>query len=382
MQMEIRRDYKGQKGLRQQVLDAGLCTNCGACLNLCPYHTAYQDNTIFIDTCDREEGRCYAFCPRTYTDLQALRQNLFNPDQFTPELGPIKEFYMTRAADPEVRRSAQHGGTVTTLLSLALQEGLIDAAVLAEEGRTFLPAGVVAKTPSEVIRRARSKFVVSPNVATFNQAAKSGLEKIGVVATPCQAMALAKMRLKPLPQKDSNIDKLHLVIGLFCGWALSWRELKSLLQGKKMGEDSIVGLDIPPSKHHSMEVHTQNGIMEISLDEVLPTVRKACQYCYDMTAEFSDVSVGSARLPEGWEVARGWNQVLVRTQIGQELIDLARSRGLLEFRDIPEGNWEKLKRASVNKKRAAIQNLVQRSGSSQDLLYLNYQDPILRNFTE
>lgn len=382
MQMEIRRDYKGQKGLRQQVLDAGLCTNCGACLNLCPYHTAYQDNTILIDTCDREEGRCYAFCPRTYTDLQALRQNLFNPDQFTPELGPIKEFYMTRAADPEVRRSAQHGGTVTTLLSLALQEGLIDAAVLAEEGRTFLPAGVVAKTPSEVIRRARSKFVVSPNVATFNQAAKSGLEKIGVVATPCQAMALAKMRLKPLPQKDSNIDKLHLVIGLFCGWALSWRELKSLLQGKKMGEDSIVGLDIPPSKHHSMEVHTQNGIMEISLDEVLPTVRKACQYCYDLTAEFSDVSVGSARLPEGWEVARGWNQVLVRTQIGQELIDLARSRGLLEFRDIPEGNWEKLKRASVNKKRAAIQNLVQRSGSSQDLLYLDYQDPVLRNFME
>ncbi|MDH4267593.1 MAG: 4Fe-4S binding protein, partial [Deltaproteobacteria bacterium] len=65
--MEIRRDYKGQKGLRQQVLDAGLCTNCGACLNLCPYHTAYQDNTILIDTCDREEGRCYAFCPRTYT---------------------------------------------------------------------------------------------------------------------------------------------------------------------------------------------------------------------------------------------------------------------------------------------------------------------------
>ncbi|MBU1206199.1 MAG: Coenzyme F420 hydrogenase/dehydrogenase, beta subunit C-terminal domain [Proteobacteria bacterium] len=380
--MEIRKDYKGQKGLRQQVLDAGLCTNCGACLNLCPYHTSYQDNTILIDTCDREEGRCYAFCPRTYTDLQALRQNLFNPDQCTPELGPIKEFYMTRAADPEVRRSAQHGGTVTTLLSLALQEGLIDAAVLAEEGKTFLPAGVVAKTPSEVIRRARSKFVVSPNVATFNQAAKSGLEKIGVVATPCQAMALAKMRLKPLPPKDGSIDKLHLVIGLFCGWALSWRELKSLLQRKKMGEDSIVGLDIPPSKHHSMEVHTRNGIMEISLDEVLPTVRKACQYCYDMTAEFSDVSVGSARLPEGWKVARGWNQVLVRTQIGQELIDLARSRGLLELRDIPEGNWEKLQRASVNKKRAAIQNLVQRSGSSQDLLYLDYQDPLLRNFME
>jgi coenzyme F420 hydrogenase subunit beta len=64
--------------------------------------------------------------------------------------------------------------------------------------------------------------------------------------------------------------------------------------------------------------------------------------------------------------------------MGQELIDLARSRGLLEFRDLPEGNWEKLQKASVNKKRAAIQNLVQRSGSSKDLLYLDGQDPVLR----
>ncbi|MDI6755692.1 MAG: Coenzyme F420 hydrogenase/dehydrogenase, beta subunit C-terminal domain [Thermodesulfobacteriota bacterium] len=372
-----KRQIKGQKELREKVLDAGLCTNCGACLNLCPYHASYQDNMIIIDSCDREEGRCYAFCPRTYTDLQSLRQNLFNPDEFTPELGPFKGFYMTRAADPKVRRSAQHGGTVTALLSLALQEGLIDAAVIAEEGGTFLPAGFVAKTPLEVVQRARSKFVVSPNVAAFNQAAKSGSEKIGVVATPCQALALAKMRLKPFPQKDGNIDKLHLVIGLFCGWALSWRELKSLLKGK-MGENSIIGLDIPPSKHHSLEIHTPNGIREIFLDEVLPAVRKACQYCYDMTAEFSDVSVGSARLPEGWEAARGWNQVIVRTRMGQELMDLARSRGLLEFRDMPEGNWEKLKNASVNKKRAAIQNLVQRSGSTQDLLYLDYQDPVLR----
>ncbi len=40
-------------------------------------------------------------------------------------------------------------------------------------------------------------------------------EKIGVVATPCQAFALAKMRLKPKLDSGSNpIDKLKLVIGL------------------------------------------------------------------------------------------------------------------------------------------------------------------------
>jgi coenzyme F420 hydrogenase subunit beta len=129
-----------------------------------------------------------------------------------------------------------------------------------------------------------------------------------------------------------------------------------------------------------MEVHTGNGIIEIPLDEVMPAVRKACNYCFDMTAEFSDISVGSARCPEGWEVARGWNQVMVRTQTGWELMELARSRGLLEFRDMPEGNLEKLKKASLNKKRAAVKNLIAKSGSAQDLLYLDVQDPVFRTF--
>jgi coenzyme F420 hydrogenase subunit beta len=375
--MEVGRKGMGQKELKERVLDAGLCTDCGACVNLCPYAASYQDHTIFMDPCDREEGRCYAFCPRTPTDLQALRESLFDRGDSTPELGPLKGFYMTRAVDEQIRNSAQHGGTVTGLISLALQEGVIDAAVVAEDTGNFLPEGIAVQDVLSVQRRGKSKFVVSPNVAAFHKTAKGGSEKIGVVATPCQALALAKMRAKPFPDKDSNIGKLKLVIGLFCGWALSWRELKSLL-GRKIGEDSITRLDIPPSKHHSMEVHTGKGIVEISLDEVMPAIRKACHYCFDMTAEFSDISVGSARCPEGWEIARGWNQVIVRTNAGHELLDLARSRRVLEFRDVPDENLARLKKASINKKRAAVRSLADKTGNPKDLLYLDWKDPVLR----
>jgi coenzyme F420 hydrogenase subunit beta len=375
--MEFGRKNMGQKELRERVLDAGLCTNCGACVNLCPYCASYQDHTIFVDSCDREEGRCYAFCPRTPTDLQALRETLFDRGDLTPELGPLKGFYMARAADERVRNSAQHGGTVTALISLALEVSMIDAAVIAEDAGNFLPEGVAVRDVLGVQRGGKSKFVVSPNVAAFHKIAKAGPEKIGVVATPCQSLALAKMRLKPFPAKDSNIGKLKLVIGLFCGWALSWRELRRLLR-QKIGEDCVMGLDIPPSKHQSMEVHTGKGIIEIPLDEVMPVVRKACHYCFDMTAEFSDISVGSARCPEGWEVARGWNQVIVRTQAGHELLELARSRRVLEFRDVPDGNLARLKKASMNKKRAAVRSLADKSGNPKDLFYLDCEDPILR----
>jgi coenzyme F420 hydrogenase subunit beta len=366
----------GQKELMQEVRDAHFCTGCGACVNLCPYQAAYRDQIITLHSCDLREGGCYAFCPRTPTDLEALKKRLFDPKDLTPELGAVKGLYIARAKDPEVRAGAQHGGTVTTLIGLALKEGIIDTAILAEEGRDLLSREITVQDPGLVKKRGRSKFVVSPNVAEFNRVAKEGGKKIGIVATPCQALALAKMRLKPLKNYSERIDQLKLVIGLFCGWALSWRSLVEVLR-KKVELSEIEGMDIPPSKYHCLQLYTKRGMIEISLDEMTSSVRGACWYCPDLTSEFSDLSVGSARLPQGWEEAKGWNQVIVRTPLGQNLLNLAREKGLLEFREVPEGNLSKLKTASLGKKRTAVKNLKLRSHDPKNLFYLDPEDPVL-----
>jgi coenzyme F420 hydrogenase subunit beta len=366
----------GQKELNQEVKDAHFCTGCGACINLCPYQASYRDQVVMLHPCDLKEGGCYAFCPRTPTDLEGLKKRLFDPKNLTPELGAVKGFYITRAADREVRARAQHGGTVSTLVTLALQEGIIDTAILAEEGGDLLPRETSVQDPALVKKQGRSKFVVSPNVAEFNRIAKEGGKKIGIVATPCQGMALAKMRLKPIPSYADRINQLNLVVGLFCGWALSWRNLVTLLR-KKTDLAEIEGMDIPPSKYHILKVFTKKGPLDISLEEVNPCVRGACWYCPDLTAEFSDISVGSARLAEGWEEAKNWNQVIVRTSQGEQLLGIARKRGILEFQDVPEGNLERLKTASMNKKRTAVRNLILRSRDPENLFYLDSKDPVL-----
>ena len=342
--------------LREQVIDRGLCTNCGACVNLCPYYVSYNDRIVVLDECTLSEAGCNDVCPRMSTDFAALNNLLFNEKDLTVEAGAVKAFYITRAADPEVRKNAQHGGTVTALVRLALKEGLIDAAVLSGTEEPLLPAGVAVTDAAAVAKSSKSRFVVTPTVAAFNQLAKGEAGSIGIVATPCQTLALAKMRISREPRTRKNSEKLRLVIGLFCGWAFSSSELKALLAGR-VAMDSIIGMDIPPSQFHSLEVYTTNGTVSISLDEVQKCVRTCCRYCSDMTAEFSDISVGSARLPEGWEEARAWNQVIVRTEAGAKLMDLARSKGALEFREAPQGNLEKLKKASANKKRTGVENV-------------------------
>jgi coenzyme F420 hydrogenase subunit beta len=365
-----------QQMLQEKVRDADLCTGCGACVNLCPYQASYKDKIVILNNCDLQGGRCYAFCPRTPTSLENLKENLFDPKDLTPEIGAIKSYYITRSTDENIRNLAQHGGTVTTLMKLALEQGIIDGAILAEGEGNLLAHGKIVTDPAEVPRLGKSKFIHSTIVAEFHKAAKTDLQKLGVVAVPCQALALAKMRMKPIPDNDANIDKLKLVIGLFCGWSLSWRDLFKLIEGKTE-MDKLTGMDIPPSKYKILELYTDKGTIEVSIDEVAACVNNSCKSCFDMTAEFSDISVGSARLDEGWEVAKGWNQVIIRTDRGQELIDLAKSKGLLEFHEIPQGNLDKLKWASMNKKKMAVECLSKISGTCQDLIYLDCRDPVL-----
>ena len=367
----------GQSGVSTGVLKQSLCTGCAACVNICPYMVSHKDTLVVLHECDRDEGRCYDYCPRTPTDLGALVSAMFAPEDMTPELGAFKGLYMTRAADEEIRAKAQHGGTVSALMALAIAEGIIDAAILSDQNNQWLPEGTMVVDPVDVASRAKSKFVVSPTLAVFNRVSSSATEKFGIVATPCQALAVAKMKQNAPESDRQRVQKIRLVIGLFCGWALDWKKLTRLL-AEKIGRTAISGIDIPPSKHACMEVYTDSGTIEIPIEEVNPCVRENCRYCFDMTCEFSDISVGSARSPEGWKVDRHWNQVIVRSTLGEELLKLARERGVLEFKPVPSGNIEKLKRASVGKKRTCLKNLAKKSGSDENLIYLDPADPELR----
>ncbi|MFH1058286.1 MAG: Coenzyme F420 hydrogenase/dehydrogenase, beta subunit C-terminal domain [Pseudomonadota bacterium] len=363
-------ENRGQAWLRERVLDAGLCTGCAACVGLCPYQGFHRDHTAIIHACDRPAGRCQAYCPRAPLDLAGLRAALYDPADLTPELGAVKGLYVTRAADPELRQRAQHGGTVSALTALALTAGLTDCFVLADQDARWQSRAGCARTPAEAMARAGSKFAVAPTVGMFNQASLGPDQAIGVVATPCQALALAKMRARPAPGDEARVAKLKLVIGLFCGWALDWEGLNRLA-GQAAPGATVLGMDIPPSQHQCMELMTDRGLVSIPMDQVQGVVRESCRFCFDLTCEFADLSVGSSRSPAGWEVDRGWNQVLVRSAAGQELLDLARSRRALEFAPVPEGNLAKLKRAALGKKRTCLTNLEAKFGADQASCYLN-----------
>ncbi len=356
---------KGSADLEMEVLKEGLCTSCGACVSICPYIKVVRDRVAVIEPCGIEEGKCYEFCPRTTTDMDALDRMVFGKERSDSSLGSYISIEMAQAKDSEIRRRAQYGGVVSALMTYAVQSGEIGTAVVTRPfDRDLMPSSVVAKGRDEVLGCAGSNYVPSATLATLNRLLKQQPDSIGVVGLPCQILALRKMQAS---RHDSSAKGVKLAIGLFCTWALSYRGFHELLKGR-VDPLSVRRLDIPPPPANTLVLDTDAGRVEISLQEVRPFIKPTCSICFDMTSEFADVSVG---MVEGVE---GWNTLMARTPAGQELVEKAKKHRVIETKPLRKASLEHLRDASRLKKKRALAEIVKRTGDEKNLLYLRLSD--------
>jgi len=361
-------DIKGPQELEKEVIKADLCTICGACVGLCPYFRAYKGKVVIMDNCNLSRGRCYFFCPRTPSNLEALNQFIFGTSYPGDSLGTFQKVVMAKSLDKEILSKGQYGGITSTLVARAMKKRMIDVAILTKREKKLLSSGKLAKDRKQILACAGSNYIASPTLEAFNKSAGGSYKKMAAVGIPCQVLALGKMRINPLENKN-NIEKLSLVIGLFCTWALSYREFFQFLQQevpiKKIGK-----MDIPPPPANVFQVQLPGGVKSISLDHVRNFIRPTCTVCLDMTAEFSDLSIGAV------EGISGWNTVIVRTAKGQEILEEARRARAIEVTEIPKANLNHLKEAALLKKKRALENILKRTGSKDNLLYLEGADSL------
>lgn len=342
----------GSNELIEDVFKRDLCIGCGACVNLCSYYKNHRGKTARLFPCDLSQGRCYAYCPKAEVDLDELSRRLWDVPYDGSPLGNYRQI-LTARAGARMRPSAfQAGGTVSALITLALKNGMIDAAALTDR-QGLNPVPRLVTDWQEVTIYARSKFMAAPTLAAVNAAIQEGYTRLGVVATACQLTAVAQMRINPLANEDF-VDPVALAIGLFCNWSLDTRLLSGSLS-EKLDIAAIRGMDIPPPPAGIMVFETDSGQVEIPLSEIKPLIPQSCFICPDMTSEFSDVSVGM------FEGKPGWNTLIIRSKPGARLVTSACDEGYLETKDLPPENIERLTKAAGEKKARAVRTLIRRN---------------------
>jgi coenzyme F420 hydrogenase subunit beta len=243
-------------------------------------------------------------------------------------LGNYKSVISARTTDKDILKKAQDGGIITTLFAYALEEGIIDGAIVAgPSDEPWKPKPMVAMTKAELLAAAGTRYTISPNVQLIKEATRSyGLDKVGIVGVPCQIQAVRKAQLYPIGLRDVD-DKIALVLGIYCMENLSYQALEAMVEdhcNQKM--ESVKKMDIGKGK---FTVYTERGaVSQMPLKLIHKYVQPGCHVCLDYVANLADISSGSVGSPDGWST------VFVRSNKGNAVWDGAIAAGCFETKDM------------------------------------------------
>jgi coenzyme F420 hydrogenase subunit beta len=263
------------------------------------------------------------------------------------ELGIYKSCISARSTDKELLKHAQDGGIVSSLFAYALDEGIIDGAIVAatkefaakypakciQDSTNFdmiepwRPIPAIVNTKAELLAAAGTKYNISPNVALLKEATRSfGLDKVGIVGTPCQMQAIRKAQLYPIGMRDVGAS-IALAVGIFCMENFPYQSILQLVEDHAaMKLESVKKMEIGKGKFW---VYGKRGqVVQLPLKVTHKYEQPGCHVCLDYVANLSDISTGSVGSPDGWST------VFVRSKIGDSVWAKAMAAGCFETQPI------------------------------------------------
>ncbi|MCJ7605996.1 MAG: Coenzyme F420 hydrogenase/dehydrogenase, beta subunit C-terminal domain [Dehalococcoidales bacterium] len=330
----------------QSVVKAELCHGCGTCAAACPTGAIeiIRDDRrgiyvprIDVELCNRCSV-CVEVCPGHEVDFESLNRSVFSEQPTDYGIGVYQACYTGYATDNDRRYFGASGGAVTALLLSALDDGIIDGALVSRmsaenplESESF-----IARAPEDIISAATSLYCpVSANLALGEILKTEG--KYAVVGLPCHLHGIRKFEL--LNKTLSGRIALH--IGIFCGYTYSFQATDYLLHKLGIDKKDVAGIRYrgegwPGGGAISLKNGKKVDVPTFDLYSTLEFTfcPWRCTLCCDRTAELADISCGDAWLPELADDTVGSSILITRTPRGQDIIRQAVEKRRLHTADI------------------------------------------------
>ncbi|GEA14653.1 hypothetical protein E308F_08950 [Moorella sp. E308F] len=336
-----------------EVVSSGRCTGCGTCVSLCPQNAITlqidPEAGSYIPEVDTEKCSscrvCRKVCPGFSLDDTALKEKYIDEVEPVALLGDYVFCSIGHAADDNIRYNAASGGLITQLLVFALENGIIEGALVTRMRRSdpLVPEPFIARRKEEIIEAATSKYCPVPLNLLLSALNEVQEEKIAVVGLPCHIRAIKKAcGLRSVINR-----KIVLYFGLVCSHTDSFKGtgfiLNKIGRGDKPLEVSYRGNGWPGSirvtySGKEARVPWETPLWRVFHDSLF-FAPQACFYCSDLVAEQADLSFGDAWLPEIIKAERKGESILIcRTEKGRSLVDTALASGIVYLK--PLDPWD------------------------------------------
>jgi coenzyme F420 hydrogenase subunit beta len=312
------------KMIYEPKVNAKKCTDCGICVRSCPGHRV---------------------------DFEKLNNSIFGMEPRSRQIGNFIECYVGHSNNDKIRYDSSSGGLATQLLLFALENDMIDGALVTRmrKKNPTEPETFIARSKSEIIESSKSKYCpVAANVGLKQILREKG--RYAVVGLPCHIHGVRKAESE---SRDLS-ERITLHIGLLCSHMTSFAGLDLLLKKLRIGTKEVAKIDYRGQGWPGSMVIEKTDGQKVSLP--LFGAWKAywpifssffftplrCAMCPDQAAELADVSFGDAWLPEFKNERIGKSIIVVRTKKGYDIMRSASAAGSISLRRIP---WQKLQQS-------------------------------------
>lgn len=280
---------------------AGLCTDCGvsrlgdgkACGQACQFIApdyAKQERRVAGRVADPERGEEAFFGLYTAMHRARLREPL---------------------------DGAQWSGLTTRLAERLLETGAVDAVltVAPDPADRWKPMPVLITDPAEMAQARGMRMGYGPTLALLAPAAAAGHRRVALIGIPCQVYALRAL------EEQLGFERIY-VIGTPCSDNTTTANFHQFLSTIEDQPERISYLEFRAD--YRVELRFDDGrpprtipFLKLPLSDLPPDFfPTTCKTCVDYTNRLADITVG-------YMGGDGDQWLIVRTQKGQEMLDLA-----------------------------------------------------------
>ena len=181
------------------------------------------------------------------------------------------------------------------------------------------------RTPEEVLATAGSRYTYCANPLALVEAKELGLSRLALVGMGCQTSSPPVM----WDRKAGKVSRPFLfTVGLLCSKTFDDAIFPELFEAKYgLKKQDMVKMNIKGV----FQIWMKDGSYhEINLKECHQWTREGCKTCPDFAAEHSDIATG------GIGADNDWTLTIVRTELGEEVINRMIADGVITARPAQE----------------------------------------------